>query len=344
MAQARPTIMIADDSAAHRGLARATLEAAGYRVVEADDGAATVRVALSGEAQLLVIDVVMPKMNGLDAIKILRAKLGPRCPPILILSARVAPGARIDGLRAGADDYLGKPFEPAELLARVQGLLRKPTSPPVRAAEGDPKASAREDPKISAQASSASSYRVRGTSTGVEMMAGFPPVLATEFERAHEYREPLSVLIVEVDDQTAGERGPAHTAAADIVRDIVSAMVGCLSENDRLFFDGRRQLAICAPSSHFSSALALAERILFACRDALEIPRAAAVGTSWSTPSSSVRAQLSVGVAFYPSPDVSCALDLERIALLAVQTASAEGRGRICLYQHQGYIYAPDQP
>jgi DNA-binding response OmpR family regulator len=116
-------ILIADDDASNRALMRFVLESQGGHAVRAADSAAgTLQQLQAGEPDLLVLDVAMPGTSGLELCRSLRrgASL-----PVLMVSGRGNVDDRVAGLRAGADDYLPKPFDPAELLERVNALLRR---------------------------------------------------------------------------------------------------------------------------------------------------------------------------------------------------------------------------
>lgn len=116
-------VLIADDDRAIReSLARA-LELEGYVVTTAPDGAAALSAARDAAPDVLVLDVSMPSIDGLTVCRVLRAEGDHR--PILILTARTETSDRVSGLDAGADDYLAKPFELDELLARLRALLRR---------------------------------------------------------------------------------------------------------------------------------------------------------------------------------------------------------------------------
>jgi two-component system response regulator MprA len=115
-------LVIEDDPRVRRSLERA-LRSEGLEVTVAADGAEGLEVASSLEVDVVVLDVVMPVIGGLDVVRRLRAR-GFRI-PLLMLTARYAVSDRVAGLDAGADDYLVKPFALDELLARLRALLRR---------------------------------------------------------------------------------------------------------------------------------------------------------------------------------------------------------------------------
>ena len=116
-------ILIIEDERAMRTALEDCLAAAGYRVLSAADGESGLKRALEETPDLLVLDVMMPRLDGFALAAELR-RLG-RTVPILMLTAKGQVGDRVRGLDAGADDYLVKPFSTDELLARVRALLRR---------------------------------------------------------------------------------------------------------------------------------------------------------------------------------------------------------------------------
>jgi two-component system, OmpR family, response regulator MprA len=119
----KPHVLVVDDDKAVRESLRRSLEFNGYVVALAGDGAEALAGIANHDPDVVVMDVMMPRLDGIEATKALRA--AGNDVPILVLTARDAVGDRVDGLDAGADDYLTKPFALEELLARLRALLRR---------------------------------------------------------------------------------------------------------------------------------------------------------------------------------------------------------------------------
>jgi len=117
------TILVAEDQTDIRELIAMNLRSAGYEVTTVGDGPAALASQNEQASDLLILDLMMPGLDGLEVCKALRAR--GRSSPILMLTARATELDRVLGLELGADDYLTKPFSLAELLARVKALLRR---------------------------------------------------------------------------------------------------------------------------------------------------------------------------------------------------------------------------
>ena len=124
---AQDHILIVDDDAETRGLLQEYLQKQGYRVSTAADGKALRAALVTARPDLLVLDVMLPGEDGLELCRDLRSRSNL---PVIMLTARGEETDRIVGLEMGADDYLAKPFNPRELLARIKSVLRRARSLP----------------------------------------------------------------------------------------------------------------------------------------------------------------------------------------------------------------------
>jgi DNA-binding response OmpR family regulator len=123
---AGPPILVVDDDAKIVTLVRTYLERDGFTVVEARDGLAALQAVETHAPQLVVLDLMLPELDGLGVMRRMRQHTDV---PILMLSARGTTADRVTGIGEGADDYLPKPFSPAELVVRVRAILRRTASP-----------------------------------------------------------------------------------------------------------------------------------------------------------------------------------------------------------------------
>lgn len=119
-----PSVLVAEDDLATRALLRATLERAGYQVRDVEDGAAALAEIMRCPPDVALVDIGMPEMDGLQLTRALRDNAATALLPIILVTARGRLDDKVGGLDAGASDFVTKPFEPAELLARVRANLR----------------------------------------------------------------------------------------------------------------------------------------------------------------------------------------------------------------------------
>ena len=132
------TILVVDDEPKIVKTVRAYLENAGFRVATADEGQMALTVFRHEKPALVILDLGLPKLDGLDVARTLRRESNV---PIIMLTARVDEADKLIGLELGADDYVAKPFSPRELVARVRAVLRRvggerePAPPPIAAGD-----------------------------------------------------------------------------------------------------------------------------------------------------------------------------------------------------------------
>ena len=119
-------VLLADDDVELSGMLKEYLEREGFAVTAVHDGEAAARLALGGAFQLVILDVMMPKLDGIEALRRIRQASPPSSRvPVIMLTARGDDVDRIVGLELGADDYVPKPCTPRELVARMRAILRR---------------------------------------------------------------------------------------------------------------------------------------------------------------------------------------------------------------------------
>lgn len=124
-AQTRPLILIVEDELGLVELLKYNLEKEGFRAVAAVNGEEALLIAAEQGPALILLDWMLPLMSGLEVCRQLRRDPKSRATPIIMLTARGEEGDKVRGLNSGADDYMVKPFSPAELVARVRAVLRR---------------------------------------------------------------------------------------------------------------------------------------------------------------------------------------------------------------------------
>jgi len=118
----KKTILVVDDEKNVRDITKAYLENAGYNVLEAMNGEEAIHIFENEEIHLIILDVMMPKMNGMKVLEVIREY---SMVPIIMLTAKVDEKDLISGMKTGADDYIKKPFSMRELMVRVEAIMRR---------------------------------------------------------------------------------------------------------------------------------------------------------------------------------------------------------------------------
>ncbi len=125
MSDARKQVLVVEDETDIRNLVRYNLEQEGLAVLEAGDGEQALTSARKHRPHLMILDLMLPGMSGLEVCRVLRAEEKTSKLPVLMLTARATEVDKVLGLEIGADDYVTKPFSPRELMARVKALMRR---------------------------------------------------------------------------------------------------------------------------------------------------------------------------------------------------------------------------
>ena len=120
-----PTVLIVEDDPVILRLLEVNFELEGFSVLLAHDGLEGLEVARSGQPDVIVSDIMMPRASGLELVAAIRADDATRAIPVILLSAKAQTGDLKAGMDAGADDYVTKPFEPLDLVDRVNALIAR---------------------------------------------------------------------------------------------------------------------------------------------------------------------------------------------------------------------------
>jgi diguanylate cyclase (GGDEF)-like protein len=303
----RGHVLIADDQSTARDKAARVLRDAGYRVALATDGQEALDRFRAEPPDLVVLDVLMPRVGGLDVVRALRSNGASGFVPIILISARADAESKVGGLRAGADDFLAKPYEGAELLARVEAMLR------IKRMHEELCRSVRE-----LEASS-----VLDPLTAVYNHRFLARRLPEEFARAQRYDEPLALLLVDVDGTESLAERSGQAAVDRVLRGVAEALGRVVRTVDLVARSGSDEFVLLLPSTHLAGALPVTQRIYDQLRP--------------------LGASACVGAAFFPSKQVTSADELLGAAGLALARARQEGPGWVCLQQHQSYLYRPER-
>jgi diguanylate cyclase (GGDEF)-like protein len=326
------SVLVADDDRVAMTMLSNILRKAGHQVHEVGDGQEALERVAQGGIDLVLLDVVMPRLGGHEACRILKGMTSDGFLPVVLVTVKTDTQSRVEGLKIGADDYVCKPFEEQELIARVNAMLRIK----------------RLHDHVASQRARLEKLSIHDELTGLYNYRYLNTRLTEEFKRAERYHEPFACAVIDIDQLKAHNDGGGRVAGDAVIKSVADGIRRCVREVDVVARYGGEEFLVVLPSTHFAGSVAVAERIWREVRDRpLDALRrdapgemARSDGGRWDE-SRPLKASVSIGVALYPSRDVRTKDALLRAADAALSQAKREGGNRICVFQQQGYIYTP---
>ncbi|MBV9924739.1 MAG: diguanylate cyclase [Acidobacteria bacterium] len=247
-----PIILVADDEPVNLALIRRRLEWEHYRVETAEDGGQAVEAARRVLPDLVILDVMMPVMDGLQACRLLKADPATRDIPVIFLSALDDTDTKVRGLSLGANDYVSKPFRVEELLARVSVAIRLKL-------ERDRLRQRAEELRRSAEA--ASEMSMTDALTGLLNRYGLHRALQRELSEARRYDRPLSCLLIDIDFFKSVNDTYGHAAGDTALQQAARVITESVRGSDVVCRYGGEEFLVLAPETGLEGARALADKI-----------------------------------------------------------------------------------
>jgi diguanylate cyclase (GGDEF)-like protein len=295
-------VLVVEDSAVIRALVRRMLVAGGHTVVEAAGGAAALAVCREQQPDVVLLDVEMPEMSGWDVLAAMKADPDLRDVPVVFLTGRSDTTDMVDGLRLGAHDYVRKPCEPTELLARVQAAARvKRLQDELRQRNEDLDRISRTD-----------------ALTGLRNRRHVEEYLVKLTSLARRNVEPIAVLVIDIDHFKSVNDTHGHDAGDAVLREVASRMLGSVRLEDMIGRWGGEEFLVVLPNTADQGAAELAERLRQVVADT---PCRLADGDA-------VQVTISVGCAASLIDDAG---GLVRSADTAMYEAKQTGRNRVVM-------------
>lgn len=319
MGTARPVqkavVVIADDDRASCEHISELLRARGLTVIPANTGQKAIDAVRAQTVDLVVLDLNMPGLNGIDACKVVKSITNDRFVPVVLLTPTGEVSSRV--LRTGADDHVTKSLEDEALVERLENMLRvKRTHDDVQFAKNELNYASDHD-----QLRELPDHRY------------FHECLANEFAEAQQHLDPLACCIIAVDDlgELVSERGA--DVAARILDEVSGRVRSTIRATDIAARFRTSEFGVLLPNTRPTKALTLADRVVS------EIAlRPFMLGDA------SIELTISIGVGLYPSGSVRTHSELLDAASIAVARARVAGKNRVCVVQQQGYIFRPTLP
>jgi len=302
-------ILIVDDHEDNIELLRARLEARGYETLSAADGEEAIAAVEKHRPDLLLLDVMMPKVDGMEVARRIKGNADLPFIPIIMQTALDSTEAKVEGLEAGADDYITKPIDFAELKARLRSMLR------IKGLQEALEERERELLEVN--------ERLRHMSqtdglTGLDNRRHLNERLEEMFMHAQRLAEPFSCVMCDLDHFKSVNDTHGHQAGDEVLKQLSVILKDEAREIDRVGRYGGEEFMLLLPGTVLDAAMTFAERV----RKRIE-------GHTFSFPGGSLTRTASFGVSGWPHPKIRACDSLVRAADDALYVAKEMGRNRV---------------
>lgn len=244
----RPVVLLVEDSATARAVVRRCLDRHGFEVIEANDGEEALSKCRASLPDVVLLDIEMPKMNGYQVIGALKADPQVRSIPVVFLTGRDAVEDVAEGLRLGGHDYLRKPFEEIELLARISAAARLKSL----------------QDELAARHEQLLEVSRRDVLTGLHNRRYLEEQLTPMASSALRHQQPLSAVMVDIDHFKTVNDTYGHPAGDAVLSEIAERMRAILRVEDALGRWGGEEFLVLLPQTDSAGAGALSERLRLA--------------------------------------------------------------------------------
>jgi diguanylate cyclase (GGDEF)-like protein len=304
-----PRILIVDDHPDNVEVIRARLEAQGYETSCAMDGEEALERVTESPPDLILLDVMMPRLDGNEVARRIKADQNLPFIPIIMQTALESVESKVEGLGAGADDYITKPIDFVELEARVRSMLRiKALQDAVRERERD----------LAAANAELRRMAVTDGLTGLMNRRHLEERLREMFDHSVRLHEPLAVVMFDLDFFKSVNDTHGHQVGDAVLQQLAGLLRESVREIDRIGRYGGEEFMAILPGTVLDAAVTFAER----ARQEVE------AYAFWSD-DQAIRRTLSCGVAAWPHPRIHHREELVKAADDALYVAKALGRNRV---------------
>ena len=302
-------ILVVDDHEDNIELLRARLEARGYVVFGANDGQAALDQVERVCPDLILLDVMMPKMDGMEVVRRLKSNRNLPFIPVIMQTALDSTENKVEGLDAGADDYITKPINFAELEARVNSLLR------IKALQSDLAARERELSELNDKLREIS---LTDGLTQVENRRSLEERLNEMWQHSVRLHEPIALVMCDIDKFKSVNDQHGHQAGDSVLKEFAQLLKAEAREIDRVGRYGGEEFLLILPGTVLDAAVTFAERL----REKVE-------HHTFSYTGGTLCRTMSCGVAGSPHPRVKDQEELLKAADNALYVAKETGRNRV---------------
>jgi diguanylate cyclase (GGDEF)-like protein len=310
-------ILIVDDHEDNIELLRARLEARGYCIDTAMDGEQALARVANTAPDLILLDVMMPRIDGFEVVRRLKADKTLPFIPIILQTALDSTEHKVEGLDAGADDYITKPINFAELEARVKSMLR------IKALQDALEERERELSEVNSRL-----LKMAQTDSLTELdnRRYLEQRLDEMFEHSRRLREPVAVVLCDLDRFKSVNDTYGHQVGDVVLKELARILKKEAREIDRVGRYGGEEFMLLLPGTVLDAAVTFAERV-----------RKAVEAHTFSFDGGTLQRTMSCGVAAWPHPRIADCDALVKAADDALYVAKETGRNRVIRFDSQAF-------
>jgi len=305
---AKAKILLVEDNKTQAEVIRQFLDKQGYDVIWAENGMAALKAAKTEQIDLILLDVVLPDIDGNEVCRWLKLNDDTRAVPIIMLTEKKATLDKVTGLESGANDYLPKPFDESELNARIYVQLR------AKVQHDDLK---KKNRQLEDMLTRVETLATMDSLTGLSNRRRFETILENEFRRSIRYQHSLSCMLIDIDHFKQVNDLFGHQVGDLLLKEIAQVIQSSIREVDTAARWGGEEFVVLSPNTPVKNARIAAARILKA------ISGREFIGLGHQ------RITVSIGIAGLPDPLIDTQEKLVHAADLAMYEAKKKGRNRI---------------
>jgi diguanylate cyclase (GGDEF)-like protein len=304
---AKAKILLVEDDKIQAEVTKDYLEANGYEVICVRDGKSAIKMAKTQHVDLILLDLILPDINGNEVARWLKLNEDTKGIPIIILTVKSSTIEKVAGLEAGADDYLPKPYNEIELNARIYACLR------TKALQDE---LIQKNSQLEGVLLKVETLAITDSLTELFNRRHFGNTIEKEFNRTIRYQSPTSCLMIDIDYFKKINDEYGHRAGDLVLKEIAKIIKSCIREIDTVARWGGEEFIVLLPETKQEDALQSAKRIL----EAISNHQFSGIPG---------KITVSIGLASVPEASIDTADKLIHTSDLALYEAKDKGRNRI---------------
>jgi len=304
---AKAKILLVEDDKIQAGVTKDYLEANGYEVICVRDGKSAIKMAKTQHVDLILLDLILPDINGNEVARWLKLNEDTKGIPIIVLTVKSSTTEKVAGLEAGDDDYLPKPYNEIELNARIYACLR------TKALQDELK---QKNSQLEGVLLKVETLAITDSLTELFNRRHFGNTIEKEFNRTIRYQAPTSCLMIDIDYFKKINDEYGHRAGDLVLKEIAKIIKSCIREIDTVARWGGEEFIVLLPETKQENALQAAKRIL----EAISNHQFSGIPG---------KITVSIGLASVPEASIDTADKLIHTSDVALYEAKAKGRNRV---------------